>query len=71
MMEDEIDLSGIMPDLPNKARFTPKEAAMYLGVHVNTVYRWIDEGRMEGAVQLGVKLKRIPRQSIIDQLIMC
>ena len=66
-MDEKIDTDAVMPDLPNKLRFTPQEAALLLGVHRSTIYRWMEEGRMEW-MQLGVKLKRIPRRSILDQL---
>lgn len=51
--------------LPNKQRFAPIEAAIYLGVSVKTIYRWIDNGKLK-AVKVGDKLIKISREEIIE-----
>lgn len=47
----------------NKSLLDIKEAAALLGVHYNTVYRWLNDGSLRG-VRLGPKLWRIPRSEI-------
>jgi excisionase family DNA binding protein len=50
--------------LPDKDFFTPKEAAKYLGVSRPTIYRWIEEGTLEGVFRIGDKLLRIPQEAV-------
>lgn len=36
-----------------KSTVTPEQAAERLGVHRNTVYRWIGDGKLPGTVRKG------------------
>jgi len=53
--------------LPQKALFRPDEAALHLDISVKTVYRWINEGKLD-AKKIGNKLIRIPRSAIFKLL---
>lgn len=41
----------VAPRMPRK--LTPEEFADYLGVHRQTVYRWLHNGEIEGAAKFG------------------
>lgn len=44
--------------------YTVAEAAVYLRVSENTIYKWLKEGRIKRAVQVGGKVWRIPATSL-------
>lgn len=46
---------------------TPKQAAEYLGVHLNTVYRLIQTGEI-AASRLGPRMLRINREQLDNYL---
>ena len=48
----------------NDNLLTPKEAAEYLGVHLNTIYRMLKTGEISG-FRLGPRLLRIPKDQLI------
>jgi excisionase family DNA binding protein len=52
-----------MTTLPQKELLRPDEVARYFDVHKSTVYRWIDEGKLQ-AVKIGDKIIRIPLKSM-------
>lgn len=54
----------IFSGLPQKDFLRPDEVAQYFSVHINTIYRWIDSGKLEGRKIAGTIL-RIPRESVI------
>ena len=39
-----------MKEMPDKLWFRPDEVAKLLSFHRNTIYRWIDEGKLEVSV---------------------
>lgn len=53
-----------MTTLPNKANLRPSEVARYFDVTPKTVYKWIQEGKME-AIKIGGVL-RIPRRAVLS-----
>lgn len=56
--------------LPNKDLFRVDEVAEFLSVHIRTVQRWIDEGRIDDVIRLpgrGVRIARTTIMKIIDQ----
>ena len=52
-----------MAKLPDKDLLRPDEVAAYLSLSVKTIYRWIDEGKLE-AIKVGEKTLRIPHEAI-------
>ena len=50
-----------MNNLPNKALLRPDEVADYFRVKVRVIYKWVDEGRIKGAVRVAGRTIRIPR----------
>lgn len=50
-------------DLPKKTLLRPDEVARFFSVHVSTVYRWVDEGKVN-TTKTG-KVLRIFRESVI------
>ena len=50
--------------LPDKPFFRPDEVAKYFSVSRATVYRWIDEGRLQ-SVRIGEKVVRVRRESVL------
>jgi excisionase family DNA binding protein len=55
-----------MTDLPNKALLRPDEVAAYFRVKVRVIYKWVDEGRIRGAVRVAGRTIRIPRESVVE-----
>ncbi|MDE2099014.1 MAG: helix-turn-helix domain-containing protein [Patescibacteria group bacterium] len=65
-----------MPPNLNEKReshfFTPKEAATYLGVHINSIWKWIKKPADKGGItakKLGSKkhpVYRIPKDKFIQ-----
>ncbi len=53
--------------VPVKSFFRVDEVAGLVGVHENTVRRWIDEGKLE-CMRLPVGSIRIPREAILKLL---
>jgi excisionase family DNA binding protein len=53
----------VSQSLPRKELFRLQEAAEYLGVTKQTLYNWINSGKLE-AVRVGEKLLRIPYRSL-------
>ena len=51
----------------NNLLLTPKQAADYLGVHLNTVYRLIQNGEV-AASRLGPRMLRINREQLDNYL---
>jgi excisionase family DNA binding protein len=51
--------------LPDKPFFRPDEVAKYLSVSRATIYRWIDEGRLQ-SVRIGEKVVRVRRESVLQ-----
>jgi excisionase family DNA binding protein len=51
-------------DLPQKAYFRPDEVASIFSVTVRTVYRWHQEGKIDGS-KITEKCLRFPRQVVI------
>lgn len=51
-------------DIPQKTMFRPDEIASIFGVTVRTVYRWRQEGKIDGN-KMTEKCLRFPRQVII------
>lgn len=51
-----------MNNLPNKDFLRPDEVANYFSLSVKTIYRWIDEGKLD-AIKIGDKILRIPRKA--------
>lgn len=49
--------------LPNKELLLPREVATHFRKSVRTIYRWIDEGVIRGAVKIGPSV-RIPREVV-------
>ncbi len=49
-----------MINIPDKLQFRPDEAARLLGVHVETIRRWIREGKIQAVKSPGGHY-RIPR----------
>ena len=54
-----------MTNLPHKDIFRPKEVAEYLCLSKRTIYRWIEEGRLE-AIKLPGGSIRVAREAIED-----
>jgi excisionase family DNA binding protein len=50
-------------DLPEKTLLRPDEVAKFMSVHVVTVYRWADEGKVD-SIKVG-KVLRIYRESVV------
>jgi len=50
--------------LPNKELLRPDEVATYFSVSVKTIYRWIDEGKLE-AVKVAERITRIERKAAL------
>ena len=46
-----------------RTHYSIREAAHVIGVHYNTVYRWLHDGTLRG-VQVGPRLWRIPRNEV-------
>lgn len=61
------DMQGSTASVPfiRKPFFRPKEVAEYLDVHVNTIYRWINEGKLDGR-KISHSVVRIPWDAVID-----
>lgn len=55
------DSTPIMPDLADL--MTPKEAAETIGFNINSIYRLIESGKLEG-MKVGKKQWLIPRESV-------
>ena len=55
-----------MNTLPNKALLRPDEVAAYFRVKVRVIYKWVDEGRIKGAVRVAGRTIRIPRESVVE-----
>lgn len=55
-----------MNTLPNKALLRPDEVADYFRVKVRVIYKWVDEGRIKGAVRVAGRTIRIPRESVVE-----
>jgi len=56
-----------MVEIPNKPSFRPGEVGKIFGVCRQTVYNWIENGRILGAVRIkGMRPLRIPRKSLIE-----
>lgn len=56
--------------LPKKDLFRVDEVADFLSVHIRTVQRWIDEGKIEDVVRLpgrGIRVSRATIMQIVDQ----
>jgi excisionase family DNA binding protein len=53
-----------MTTLPQKPWLRPDEVALFFDVHVNTIRRWIDDGRLE-ASKIGNTRWRIPRLAVL------
>lgn len=53
-----------MSTLPNKELLRPDEVAVYFSVSVKTIYRWIDEGKLE-AVKVAERITRIERKAAL------
>lgn len=52
-----------MPKLPDKELLRPDEVAEYFSLSVKTIYRWIDEGKLD-AIKIGEKTLRIPHEAV-------
>lgn len=52
------------PKLPDKAMLRPDEVAQFLGVTRQTVYNWIDDGKIS-AKKCSKNVIRISRNSVI------
>lgn len=46
---------------------TPKQASRLLGVHVSTIHRWVDTGRLKGYRR--ATCRKLVRQSDVEALI--
>ena len=55
-----------MTDLPDKALLRPDEVADYFRVKIRVIYKWVDEGRIKGAVRVAGRTIRIPRESVVE-----
>ena len=52
-----------MTTLPKRELLRPDEVAAYFSVSVKTIYRWIEEGKLQ-AVKVAGRLTRIERAAI-------
>ena len=50
--------------LPNKELLRPGEVADYFSVTKKTIYRWVDEGKID-ATKVAGRTLRIPRDSLL------
>ncbi len=53
-------------DLPNKPLLRPDEVADFFRVKVRVIYKWVDEGKIKGAVRIAGRTIRIPKESVIE-----
>jgi len=53
--------------IPDKNLFRPDEVAKLLSLHIDTIYRWIKEGRLDG-IRLPNGQIRIKKESVIKIL---
>lgn len=51
--------------LPDKARFSPTEAAKFLDISVKTIYSWVHNKTLP-ADKVGEKLIKIPRAALLE-----
>jgi excisionase family DNA binding protein len=59
-------MAAALKDLPDKTFLTPSEVARFLSIHIATVYRWCDEGKLVSVKMHGII--RVDRESIIKLL---
>lgn len=52
-----------MEDMPQMLR--AKQIAQLLGVHVKTIAKWAEDGRLPKAVRLGARCKAWPKAEIL------
>jgi excisionase family DNA binding protein len=57
-------MSTSVLDIPEKRLFRPAEVAKLLDIHVQTVYRWCDNGKID-FLRIGDRTMRIERDCII------
>ncbi len=58
----------VLQRIPHKPLFTVAETADIFEVSVRTIYRWIEEGKLQ-AFFLGEKIIKIPREAIIKKFL--
>lgn len=55
-----------MTELPNKELLRVDEVAVYFQLTVKTIYKWIDEGKLEAIQIEGSRVLRIPRKNVLE-----
>lgn len=60
-------MTTTLPDIPDAGRYTPKQAAEYLGIHRNTLTNYCNDGKISFGIRktngrkffTGAEIKRV------------